>query len=234
MKILLCAAALSLVLSGCAVPARKTRLLSDDELLQIDTPPSCQGADECARLWRSAQAWVAQHSGYKLQTVTDAVIQTYTPPNYSLSWGFQVVRQPSASGGEQLAVYPTCGPAPICPETQNEMRASFNRGVRLSPLTWPLPPATPVPAPPMAQPAPASPTVQAVAPATATPQTRPSSAPGKSLYDVMRLPEVRACNPRPAVVLIAASPGLETYSAACANGDALAVRCESGNCRVLK
>jgi hypothetical protein len=34
--------------------------------------------------------------------------------------------------------------------------------------------------------------------------------------------------------LAAKGPGFETYSVACANGDALAIRCEFGNCRVLR
>ena len=34
--------------------------------------------------------------------------------------------------------------------------------------------------------------------------------------------------------LAAKGPGFETYSVPCSNGDALAIRCEFGNCRVLR
>lgn len=49
-----------------------------------------------------------------------------------------------------------------------------------------------------------------------------------------RLAKGQACSPDPHAVLTAKGPGFESFSVACANGDALALRCEFGNCRVLK
>ena len=56
----------------------------------------------------------------------------------------------------------------------------------------------------------------------------------KFSLEAMHVPEVRACNPSPQVTLTDIGPGFESYTAACTNGDALAVRCEFGTCRVLK
>ncbi|MBS0477185.1 MAG: hypothetical protein JSR28_18820 [Proteobacteria bacterium] len=57
---------------------------------------------------------------------------------------------------------------------------------------------------------------------------------GRFSYEAEQLGEVRACNPYPAANLTAQGAGFETFSVACTNGDALAVRCESTGCRVLK
>ena len=57
---------------------------------------------------------------------------------------------------------------------------------------------------------------------------------GQESYQVERMPEVKACNADPRALLTAKGPGFEAYSIACSNGDALAVRCEFGSCRVLR
>lgn len=70
------------------------------------------------------------------------------------------------------------------------------------------------------------------------PQAAPTAAPAaeasKFSYQAERLPEVKACNASPTAKLIGRGPGMESYSVACSNGDLLSVRCEFGNCRVLK
>ena len=55
----------------------------------------------------------------------------------------------------------------------------------------------------------------------------------KFLYQAEHAPEVLACGP-PQVTLTGASAGLEMYSAKCSNGDVLVLRCQWGNCRVLR
>jgi len=86
----------------------------------------------------------------------------------------------------------------------------------------PLAPSRPVPALAAAE-APGN--VHAVAPAPVG---------GKDAFQAERLSETRACNPQPRLVLTAKGAGFETYSVTCTNGDALALRCEFGNCRVLR
>ncbi len=57
---------------------------------------------------------------------------------------------------------------------------------------------------------------------------------GRHSYTVENLPEVRACNPYPAARLDVAGAGFEKYTVLCADGDALAVRCDNVVCRVLR
>lgn len=80
--------------------------------------------------------------------------------------------------------------------------------------------AQPVPAPvqPAAQPAP----------------FLPARASGTDGFNAERLARDQSCSAAPVAALVAKGPGFENYSVPCANGDALAVRCEFGNCRVLR
>lgn len=58
--------------------------------------------------------------------------------------------------------------------------------------------------------------------------------PGADAYSAERLAREQACHAQPVAALAAKGPGFETYSVPCSNGDALAIRCEFGNCRVLR
>ena len=57
---------------------------------------------------------------------------------------------------------------------------------------------------------------------------------GTDGFSAERLARAQSCSEHPLATLAAKGPGFETYSVACDNGDALAVRCEFGNCRVLR
>lgn len=85
----------------------------------------------------------------------------------------------------------------------------------------PAPLTTGAPIAPAAAPAPAS----AGATAALT---------GADAFSAERLAREQACHDAPRALLAAKGPGFETYTAACHSGDALAIRCEFGNCRVLR
>ena len=106
-----------------------------------------------------------------------------------------------------------------------------------------------VPAEPDTTPAPASPvspaaagmtTVSAsVAPLSGSALVPAQSTPvpkieGVDSYNAERVARQSACNVENTAALISKGPGFETYSVKCGGGDALVVRCEFGNCRILK
>lgn len=74
-------------------------------------------------------------------------------------------------------------------------------------------------------------------PAPPRPAPAPALAPprqiGTDAFSAERLARSQSCSEHPVAALAAKGPGFETYSVACANGDALAIRCEFGHCRVL-
>jgi len=49
-----------------------------------------------------------------------------------------------------------------------------------------------------------------------------------------RLARAESCSAEPAARLVAKGPGFKSYTVACANGDALMIRCDLGQCRVMR
>ena len=90
----------------------------------------------------------------------------------------------------------------------------------------------PISATPNGVPAPAEATsMQAQAEPTAKPALAKT---GEFNYGASRVASKAGCSKDPRVTLMAKGPGFETYSVPCANGDTIAIRCEFGNCRVLR
>lgn len=87
-------------------------------------------------------------------------------------------------------------------------------------------------APPAAVPSPASPASPVpVRPETSTVQGLKG---GQDGFNAERLAKSQSCSALARAVLTGKGPGFETYSVACESGDALSMRCEFGNCRVLR
>lgn len=125
MRKLICTA-VAAVAAGCAAPPP---LLMED-VLEANAPLICNGAEQCNTWWRRAQYWVTTNAGFKVQTATDIVIETYNPPNYSLSWAFRATREPRDGGSDRIRLTPSCGPAPVCQAHPQSLVAKFNRYVR--------------------------------------------------------------------------------------------------------
>jgi len=67
-----------------------------------------------------------------------------------------------------------------------------------------------------------------------TARALPAVAGGQDSFGAEKLARSRNCAEQPSAVLVAKGPGFESYSVSCHSGDALAIRCEFGNCRVLQ
>lgn len=65
------------------------------------------------------------------------------------------------------------------------------------------------------------------------PKAAPPQA-GPSAFTVERMAREQACHDQPVARLVTTGAGFETYTVSCKDGDALSLRCEIGNCRVLK
>lgn len=83
--------------------------------------------------------------------------------------------------------------------------------------------------------------LESVQPQTAAPVTTSFQQPavasrplGQDAYNAGRVAMAESCSQQPAPALAAKGPGFESYTVACSNGDTLMLRCEFGNCRVLR
>lgn len=76
-------------------------------------PPSatasviCEG-DRCDVLWRRAQTWLATNSQYRLQVVSDVVLQTYGPTDASDAMGWTVTRMDHEAGKKLIVITTRC------------------------------------------------------------------------------------------------------------------------------
>lgn len=88
----------------------------------------------------------------------------------------------------------------------------------------------------------AQPVVQEQAPSNAISAESPQIGPlpiqglkgGQHSFYAARVARDSACHSQPTAIMTAKGPGFENYSVACANGEALAIRCDFGNCRILR
>lgn len=104
-----------------------------------DTPPpgseayeplTCASRPECDVYWTRAQVWVADHSRYKIQTATDAVIQTYGPIEWRPDLAYKVTREAKADGSARIRIDATCYSPAGCAPSRTEATIAFKRYVR--------------------------------------------------------------------------------------------------------
>lgn len=116
----------TLALAGCASPGGGAPSISPEAL----QAPICKSQAQCNEAWRRAQVYVATHAGYKIQTATDSIIQTFGPADSSPSIAFQVTRQPIGGGREQIVASASCDNLFGCIPRTAEAIAGFNAYVK--------------------------------------------------------------------------------------------------------
>jgi hypothetical protein len=109
------------VLAGCVqVPVVSNPAAAPESA----KPLLCVGKAQCDIFWRRAQAWVANNSEYRLQTVTDTVIETDGPAVGRTGLAYRVTRVPDDKDGARIYVLASCSNAFGCsPEPSTAVQA---------------------------------------------------------------------------------------------------------------
>jgi hypothetical protein len=121
-------------LAGCAGQSSLGAYRPDitaEEREALSRPLECNGAEQCAFMWRRIQAWVATHAGYKIQTATDVVVETYGASRYSTGWALRILRVPVTPGLDRFLFAASCGDSPRCAVTPGKLEAKFLLDMRL-------------------------------------------------------------------------------------------------------
>jgi hypothetical protein len=119
------AVASALTLGGCAMdPARQAKL---QEVRQ--TVPTCDGEKDCAAKWDAAQLWVAKNAGFKIQTVTGVLIQTFSPTSGDVQLGATIMKEPLGGGRFRLVARMGCANPFGCHPDPIDALLMFNREV---------------------------------------------------------------------------------------------------------
>ena len=101
------------LLAGCATSAEIVTALEPAQGM----PSEVRCSDPCTDEWQRAQFWIGTYSGWKIQTATDVMIQTFNPSEQSAERGFTVTREPLGNGeyairlGQSCANFIGCGSA---------------------------------------------------------------------------------------------------------------------------
>ena len=109
------------LLSGCSqMPAPS----------EAAEPVLCTSKAQCDVYWQRAQAWVANNSEYRLETVTDTVLETYGPLAGRTGLAFRITKVPDDKEGARIYVLPACSNAFGCSPTPAAAITDFKRFVR--------------------------------------------------------------------------------------------------------
>lgn len=122
------AASLAL-LSGCAVDDQVSSTIME----QATQPLTCMSKAECDAWWARAQVWVTNHSEYKLQTVTDSIIQTAGPSSGKRALAYQITKTPTNEGTATIGFAAHCDNPLGCQPNPWEAGANFKQFVRNGP-----------------------------------------------------------------------------------------------------
>ncbi|WP_370444202.1 hypothetical protein [Candidatus Burkholderia verschuerenii] len=95
---MLAAAALTL-LAGCASQDQ----VSSTVMEQATQPLTCMSKAECDAWWARSQVWVTNHSEYKIQTVTNSIIQTAGPSSGKRALAYQITLTPTNDATATMA-----------------------------------------------------------------------------------------------------------------------------------
>ncbi len=113
-------------LAACATPDPAQR----EEVER--TRPTCDGAADCTAKWDAAQLWVVKNAGFKIQTTTNVVIQTFGPSTVtadSTSVAVTVTREPLGGQRYRIVAHASCGNPFGCTPELVPTLLDFNRTV---------------------------------------------------------------------------------------------------------
>lgn len=110
---------------GCASKPIDPAVMSAAE-----TPLICSNKAECDIYWQRAQVWVGNNSGYRIQTVTDSIIQTYGPMGQKVELAFNVSKNPGNDGSARIMIAAACDNMFGCRPNKFEAIAAFKQFVR--------------------------------------------------------------------------------------------------------
>ena len=92
-------------------------------------PVLCVDRSQCDVYWQRAQAWVANNSVYRLQTITDTVLETAGPQTARTGLAFRITRVPDNQEGARIYVMAACGNSMVCNPPPSEAVTAFKRFV---------------------------------------------------------------------------------------------------------
>ena len=99
---------MAFTLSGCA-----DQVISPELSSEAHTPLTCANKAQCDIYWSRVQIWVSQNSFFRIQTVTDTILNTYGPDQYNHIM-YQISRIPNEDGSARIKINAGCDIQTLC------------------------------------------------------------------------------------------------------------------------
>lgn len=112
-------------LSGCAVQQNPETQAKINEIQR--TIPTCTDEKECNVMWEAAQLWVVKNAGYKIQTATTVLIQTFNATGSKVELAAQITKEPQGGGRYQFVAKVGCDNMFGCKPNRLDALLDFNR-----------------------------------------------------------------------------------------------------------
>lgn len=125
LKRLLIIGAILTMLFGCAASPE----LQATQAEFRRTIPTCSGAEDCNEKWEAAQLWVVKNSGWKIQTQSNVLIETYNATGGSTRIAVRVTKEPLGGGKYQFIVNVWCDNIFGCQPNAWDAALDFNRQI---------------------------------------------------------------------------------------------------------
>ena len=93
------------------------------------TIPTCSGTEDCNAKWEAAQLWVVRNAGWKIQTQSSVLIETYNAVGSSPRIAVRVTKEPLGGGKYQFIVNVWCDNIFGCQPDSWGAALDFNRHI---------------------------------------------------------------------------------------------------------
>lgn len=92
-------------LSGCATTLTPEQKAEFEKYAAQQV--TCTEGDDCDVKWGKARTWVLKYSGWKIEILTNSIIQTYGPYNDRVS-AYVINKVPIGNRRHKITIYVTC------------------------------------------------------------------------------------------------------------------------------
>lgn len=114
-----------LALTGCAASPEQLALQAEYER----TVPTCSNETQCRVMWEAAQIWVVNNAGYRIQTATDVIIETYGPLGTSTDLAARITKEPIGQNNYRFPIVLGCANLFGCFPNALQSAVAFNTAV---------------------------------------------------------------------------------------------------------
>ena len=117
---------LIIVLTGCVSGGA----LSPEQQAEHDEPLVCKGKEQCDLFWQRVTFYISNNSRYKVQTLNENLIQTFSPTGGNTYLGYKITREPLGDNRFRIWIHAWCDNMFGCTPYKGEAVLSFKRYVR--------------------------------------------------------------------------------------------------------